>query len=146
MTKNLSKIGLILLGFSTLIISTSFYLFSFTLIPFIMFIFIHLIGWILYSISFILIFITKNKYHIVVLRSGFQLKIDHLIIVACSIIIFISFILIASLKWMILGPGEYNLNIFNVLLTISIISVITVIMSMYGEKSINNLKRKEKIQ
>jgi hypothetical protein len=85
---NLSDTGLILCIAGTTISVASFLL-SITMFPLILN--LQIAGGIILAIAFIILGITRNEFRTVKMKNGFPLKIDHLIIFACAMSIWISF-------------------------------------------------------
>jgi hypothetical protein len=106
----ISDCGLLFLIIGTLFILITLYLgFGFKIINYFTFSVFQIIGWILFSLSFIPLLLTKDEYRIIVLKNGFPLKIDHLIIAVCGLTTFISLIFLVSINSMIYGiDSGYN--------------------------------------
>jgi len=84
----LSDTGLVILIFATIVIIISFFFFS-ILVPWV-FIFLQIFGWILFVLSLIIGIITRHQYHVIHLKSGFPLKLDHLFFLICALTLSIS--------------------------------------------------------
>jgi len=93
----LSDIGLILLIIGTFLIELSLILLLFEISPN-LFLIIQINGWILFCIALILLIITKDVYHIIKLKNNFPLKLDHLIIFICAMIIAITGLLLVDIN------------------------------------------------
>ena len=93
----LSNTGLILLIIGTFLIVLSLFLSIFEISPNLFFI-IQINGWILFCIALMFIIITKDVYHIIKLKNNFPLKLDHLIIFICAMIIMITFLLFVDIN------------------------------------------------
>ena len=93
----LSNTGLILLIIGTFLIVLSLFLSIFEISPNLFFI-IQINGWILFCIALIFMVITKDVYHIIKLKNNFPLKLDHLIIFICAMIIMITFLLFVEIN------------------------------------------------
>ncbi|MEJ2250287.1 MAG: hypothetical protein P8Y70_15055 [Candidatus Lokiarchaeota archaeon] len=81
-----TALGLLIIG--TIIVILSFFIVS-IILP-IVFVYLQISGWIFFAISIVLGLITRNEYHVIKLKSGFPLKLDHLIILICGSGIFFS--------------------------------------------------------
>lgn len=92
----LSNIGLLFLIIGTLLILFSIFL-SIIILPG-FFLLIQISGWVFFGLALIFILLTKGEYHIIKLKSGFPLKLDHLIILVCAMLLAISFLVIVDIK------------------------------------------------
>ncbi|MFO7798018.1 MAG: hypothetical protein R6W84_17900 [Promethearchaeia archaeon] len=91
----LLDISLVILIIGTLMEILSLFLFS--LISPVVFTYTLISGLVLIFISIILGFITRNEYHTIKLKSGFPLKLDHLIIFICALVFLFSFTVFADI-------------------------------------------------
>lgn len=92
----LSDIGLLLLMIGTFLNVFSF-ISSFNISPN-LFLYLQIFGWIFIAIALIFIFITKEEYHVIILKNNFPLKLDHLIIFICAMAILISFLILVDIN------------------------------------------------
>ncbi|MEJ2296373.1 MAG: hypothetical protein P8Y23_16610 [Candidatus Lokiarchaeota archaeon] len=80
-------------GLIVLIIATGMITFSLILYQIILpltFIYIQIIGWSLVILSIIIGIVIKGEYHTIKLKTGFELKINHIIILICALFLSIS--------------------------------------------------------
>jgi len=92
----LSNIGLLFLIIGTLLIEFSIFL-SIIILPG-FFLLIQISGWVFFGLALIFILLTKGEYHIIKLKSGFLLKLDHLIILVCALLLSISFLVFVDIN------------------------------------------------
>ena len=92
----LSNIGLLFLIIGTLFILFSIFL-SIIILPG-FFLLIQISGWVFIGFALIFILLTKGEYHIIKLKSGFLLKLDHLIILVCAMLLSISILVFVDIK------------------------------------------------
>jgi len=123
----LSDSGLVLLISGTLIIIISLYLgFAFKFVSFFTFLIFQIIGWVIFGLSFIPIILTKDEYHVVMLKNGFPLKVDQFIIAISTLSILTSFIVIIGINSLIFGMGGIG-NSSALFLTILASSIMTLL-------------------
>ncbi len=91
-----SNIGLIFLIIGTLLIVFSIFL-SIIILPG-FFLLIQISGCVLISLAGIFILLRKDEYHIIKFKSGFLLKLDHLIIFVCAMLLSISFLVFVDIN------------------------------------------------
>lgn len=92
----LSNVGLLFLIIGTLLIVFSIFL-SIIILPG-FFLSIQISGWVFIGLGTIFLLLTKGEYHIIKFKSGFVLKLDHLIILVCAMLISISFLIFVDIS------------------------------------------------
>jgi len=92
----LSNVGLLFLIIGTLLIVFSIF-FSIIILPG-FFLSIQISGWVFIGLGNIFLLLTKGEYHIIKFKSGFVLKLDHLIILVCAMLISISFLIFVDIR------------------------------------------------
>jgi len=118
----LSDSGLIILVISTIVIIVSIFILQ--IIPTYTFILIQIIGWLLFIIGLIIGAITKDDYHVIILKTGFPLKLDHLVILSCALALSTSSLILLDILNFIY-TGELT---FFALIWITLILVLTLIL------------------
>lgn len=128
-----SDIGLIILIIGTFLIVFSL-IFSLFRPPLIHFFSIQITGWIFLGIAFIFLIITKDEYHTLKLKNGFPLKLDHLIIFICAMLIVITFLIFIDINAYIY-TGKSSLFSIYFLSFFFILSISTIILKQKNKKS-----------